>query len=54
MALREEGINPDTQPFTVKITGGPDGDVAGNLAQHVELLRLPRDRLAVQMLKVDY
>ncbi len=24
------GIDPYTQPFTVKISGGPDGDVAGN------------------------
>jgi glutamate dehydrogenase len=24
------GIDPKTTPFTVKITGGPDGDVAGN------------------------
>lgn len=24
------GIDPSTQPFTVKISGGPDGDVAGN------------------------
>ncbi len=24
------GINPDTEPFTLKISGGPDGDVAGN------------------------
>lgn len=24
------GINPDKQTFTVKISGGPDGDVAGN------------------------
>eukprot|EP00928_Gymnodinium_smaydae_P020417 TRINITY_DN17892_c0_g2_i1.p1 TRINITY_DN17892_c0_g2~~TRINITY_DN17892_c0_g2_i1.p1 ORF type:complete len:1064 (+),score=233.87 TRINITY_DN17892_c0_g2_i1:397-3192(+) len=31
VALRNFGINPDKQPFTVKITGGPDGDVAGNL-----------------------
>jgi glutamate dehydrogenase len=32
VALRESlNINPRTQPFTVKITGGPDGDVAGNL-----------------------
>merc|ERR1719461_2739833 len=31
VALREQGIKPDQQPFTVKITGGPDGDVAGNL-----------------------
>ena len=29
-ALRAVGIDPDTEPFTVKITGGPDGDVAGN------------------------
>ena len=25
------GLDPRKQPFTVKITGGPDGDVAGNL-----------------------
>jgi len=31
VALRDLGIQPDKQPFTVKITGGPDGDVAGNL-----------------------
>lgn len=24
------GINPDQDPFTIKISGGPDGDVAGN------------------------
>ena len=29
-ALRAQGINPDTDTFTLKITGGPDGDVAGN------------------------
>ena len=29
-ALRAVGINPDEDTFTVKITGGPDGDVAGN------------------------
>ncbi|MFP5257475.1 MAG: NAD-glutamate dehydrogenase domain-containing protein [Acidobacteriota bacterium] len=28
--LREAGIDPDVQPFTVKLTGGPAGDVAGN------------------------
>ncbi len=28
--LRYLGINPRAQKFTVKITGGPDGDVAGN------------------------
>lgn len=29
-ALNAVGINPRQQPFSVKITGGPDGDVAGN------------------------
>lgn len=28
--LESMGINPLTTPFTVKISGGPDGDVAGN------------------------
>lgn len=31
VALRNGGIDPFKQPFTVKITGGPDGDVAGNM-----------------------
>mmetsp|Transcript_27688 Transcript_27688/g.66694 ORF Transcript_27688/g.66694 Transcript_27688/m.66694 type:complete len:1242 (+) Transcript_27688:257-3982(+) len=31
VALRATlGIDPKTQPFTVKMTGGPDGDVGGN------------------------
>jgi len=29
--LRSIGIDPRSQPFTVKLTGGPDGDVAGNM-----------------------
>jgi len=29
-ALRHLGIDPTREPFTVKLTGGPDGDVAGN------------------------
>lgn len=30
VALRETlGIDPKRDPFTVKISGGPDGDVAG-------------------------
>ncbi|MBV72116.1 MAG: hypothetical protein CMH52_12380 [Myxococcales bacterium] len=29
-ALKTRGIDPRTTPFTVKMTGGPDGDVAGN------------------------
>jgi glutamate dehydrogenase len=31
VALRARGIDPRRQPFTIKITGGPDGDVAGNM-----------------------
>jgi len=31
VALRTNGINPNEEEFSVKITGGPDGDVAGNL-----------------------
>jgi glutamate dehydrogenase len=31
VALRARGIDPRKRPFTVKITGGPDGDVAGNM-----------------------
>jgi len=29
--LRSLGIQPTAQPWTVKLTGGPDGDVAGNM-----------------------
>lgn len=29
-ALRARGIDPRQQTFTLKLTGGPDGDVAGN------------------------
>jgi glutamate dehydrogenase len=31
VSLQAIGIDPRTQPFTVKMTGGPDGDVGGNL-----------------------
>jgi len=31
VALRNNGIDPNNEEFSVKITGGPDGDVAGNL-----------------------
>jgi glutamate dehydrogenase len=30
VALEALGIDPRRQPFTLKLTGGPDGDVAGN------------------------
>ena len=36
--LRYLGINPKKDPFTIKISGGPDGDVAGN-----QILNLQRD-----------
>ena len=31
VALRAAGINPDRDTFSVTLTGGPDGDVGGNL-----------------------
>lgn len=31
VALRSQNIDPKSQPFTIKITGGTDGDVAGNV-----------------------
>lgn len=31
VALNSLGIDPKKQPFTIKMTGGPDGDVAGNM-----------------------
>ena len=31
IALKARGIDPRKRQFTVKITGGPDGDVAGNM-----------------------
>lgn len=36
--LRHMGIDPTKQTFTVKMSGGPDGDVAGN-----QILNLARD-----------
>ncbi len=40
-ALKFIGIDPDKQPFTVKISGGPDGDVAGNEI-HILATRYPK------------
>ncbi|MCE5292982.1 MAG: NAD-glutamate dehydrogenase [Chlamydiales bacterium] len=34
--LQFVGINPDTDVFTVKMAGGPDGDVAGNQILNLE------------------
>ncbi len=36
IALKARGIDPKKQRFTVKITGGPDGDVAGNMMNILE------------------
>jgi len=33
--LEYMGIHPETDPFTIKMTGGPDGDVAGNQLLHL-------------------
>ncbi len=39
-ALLHIGINPEKDPFTIKISGGPDGDVAGN-ELHILATRYP-------------
>ncbi len=36
IALKARGIDPRRERFTVKITGGPDGDVAGNMMRILE------------------
>jgi glutamate dehydrogenase len=41
IAMREQGIDIRKDPFTVKITGGPNGDVAGN-GLRLLLARCPR------------
>jgi len=41
IALRELGVNIRTDPFSVKFTGGPNGDVAGN-AMRILLDRCPK------------
>ncbi|MBX9745103.1 MAG: NAD-glutamate dehydrogenase [Chlamydiales bacterium] len=40
-ALCHIGINPEKDPFTIKISGGPDGDVAGN-ELHILATRYPK------------
>ena len=44
VALRHCGIEPDKQPFTIKITGGPDGEVGCNLLR-ILIRRVRRDCL---------
>lgn len=41
VTMQELGIDMHSQPFSVKFTGGPNGDVAGN-AMHLMLARCPR------------
>ena len=41
VTMQELGIDMHTQPFSVKLTGGPNGDVAGN-AMNLMLARCPR------------
>jgi glutamate dehydrogenase len=41
IAMRELGVDLRADPFTVKLTGGPDGDVAGNCLRLL-LERCPR------------
>ena len=44
IAMRELGIDIFRDPFTVKFTGGPNGDVAGN-AMRILLSRCPRVKI---------
>jgi glutamate dehydrogenase len=52
VALRSLGIDPRNEPWSVKLTGGPDGDVAGNMlkilnreyAEHVRVVGAPTHR----------
>ncbi len=44
IAMRERGVDIRTDPFTVKLTGGPNGDVAGN-ALRILLERCPGVRV---------
>ncbi len=41
IAMREQGIDIRKDPFSVKFTGGPNGDVAGN-AMRILLERCPK------------
>jgi len=41
IAMREKGVDIRTDPFSVKFTGGPNGDVAGN-AMRILLDRCPK------------
>ncbi|GAB5358748.1 hypothetical protein AAMO2058_000485100 [Amorphochlora amoebiformis] len=38
VALKNIGLNPENEPFTLKMTGGPSGDVAGNAIKILDRL----------------
>lgn len=44
-ALIESGVDPDRDAFTIKLTGGPDGDVGGNAIRI--LIRDYADKVAI-------
>lgn len=46
ITLKQLGINIRKDPFTVKFTGGPNGDVAGN-AMNLMLARCPKMEIAL-------
>ena len=46
ITMKELGIDMHREPFTVKFTGGPNGDVAGN-AMHIILGRCPQAKLVL-------
>lgn len=46
ITMQELGIDMHTEPFTVKFTGGPNGDVAGN-AMNLILRRCPQAKLVL-------
>ncbi len=46
ITMKELGIDMRKQPFTVKFTGGPNGDVAGN-AMAIILKRCPKAKLVM-------
>lgn len=46
ITMQELGVDMHTQPFTLKLTGGPNGDVAGN-AMSLILNRCPQAKLVL-------
>jgi glutamate dehydrogenase len=46
IAMKEVGVDVLREPFSVKFTGGPNGDVAGN-SMHLLLMRCPHVKILV-------